>query len=360
MSTIKYLLCLNCHPKIGGQTLKKILAAFDDDTEKAWQAKESDLSRKLDKKIVDLIIETRNNYDPDSEIEKLKRLNIGYTTIFDKEYPAQLKELPDAPAILYIKGNIEVLKAPSLAVVGSRKFTNYGKVVGYKLAKDVADAGLTIISGLALGIDAVAHQAALDAEGKTVGVLGCGLDMIYPLANSNLAKKIIDSGGAVITELSPGTPPMKQNFPARNRIIAGLSLGTLVVEAAEESGSLITAFSALEYNREVFAVPGKINSETSLGANRLIQRGAKLVIDANDIFDELNIEIKSNQQKAKELTPASKEEEIILKTISQDGTIVDKIVQESGLNIIVVSTTLTMMEMKGIVENVGGVYHRKI
>lgn len=356
----KYLLTLNCHSKIGGQTLKKILAAFDDDAEKAWQAKESELNRKLDKKIVGIIIETRNNYNPEKEIEKLKKLNIGYITIFDKEYPAQLKELPDAPAILYIKGNIEVLKTASLAVVGSRKFSQYGKSVAYKLSKDVAAAGLTIVSGLALGIDAVAHQAALDAEGKTVGVLGCGLDMIYPLANSNLAKKIIDYGGAVITELSPGTPPLKQNFPARNRIIAGLSLGTLVVEAAEESGSLITAFSALEYNREVFAVPGNINSETSLGANRLIQRGAKLVMESDDIFDELNIEVKSNQQKAKELAPSSEEEKIILQMIGQEGTIVDKIVRESGLNIVVVSTTLTMMEMKGIVENVGGVYHKKV
>ena len=353
-------MALNCHQKIGGQTLKKILAAFDDNAEKAWQANEFELKRKLDQKIVELIIELRNNYDPDKEIEKLKRLNIGYITIFDKEYPAQLKELPDAPAILYIKGNIDILKTPSLAVVGSRKFTQYGKTVAYKLAKDVASAGLTVVSGLALGIDAVSHQSALDVGGKTIGVLGCGLDQIYPIANSNLAKQMIDSGNIIITELSPGTPPMKQNFPARNRIIAGLSMGTLVVEAAEESGSLITAFAALEYNREVFAVPGNINSETSVGANRLIQRGAKLVIDSKDIFDELNIEIKSNQQKAKELVPKTEEEEIILQLISRDGAIVDKIVQESGLNIVAVSTTLTMMEMKGMVENVGGVYHKKI
>ena len=339
--------------------MKKILAAFDDNAEKAWRANEFELKRRLDQKIVDSIIEARNNYDPDREIEKLKKLNIGYITIFDKEYPTQLMELFDAPAILYIKGNAEVLKLPSLAVVGSRKFTQYGKSAAYKLSTEVSSAGLSIVSGLALGIDAVAHQAALDAGGKTTGVLGCGLDKIYPIANSNLAKQIINSGGVIISELSPGTPPMKQNFPARNRIIAGLSLGTLVVEAAESSGSLITAFAALEYNREVFAVPGNFNSETSIGANRLIQKGAKLVIEAKDIFDELNIEVKSNQQKAKELSPKSEEEEIILKLISQDGAIIDKIVQESDLNIVVVSTTLTMMEMKGMVENVGGMYHKK-
>lgn len=356
----KYLIALNCHPKIGGQTLKKILATFSDNAEKAWKANELELKKKLDQKIVELIIETRNNYNPDKEIEKLKRLDIGYIAIFDKEYPAQLRELPDAPAILYIKGNYDILKSPSLAVVGSRKFTQYGKNVAYKLAKEVASAGLTVVSGLALGIDAVSHQAALDAGGKTIGVLGCGLDQIYPVANSNLAKQIIDSGSVIITELSPGTPPMKQNFPARNRIIAGLSLGTLVVEAAEESGSLITALSALEYNREVFAVPGSINSETSIGTNRLIQKGAKLVIDASDIFEELNIEVKSNQQKAKDIAPKTEEEEIILNLISREGSFVDNIVRQSGLNIVVVSATLTMMEMKGMVENVGGIYHKKI
>lgn len=353
------MLALNCHPKIGGQSLKKILAAFDDNAEKAWRANEFELKQKLDQKIVELIIEARNSCDPEKEIEKLKKLNIGYITIFDKEYPAQLNELFDAPAILYVKGNVAVLKMPSLAVVGSRKFTQYGKASAYKLSKDVADAGLAIVSGLALGIDAVAHQAALDAGGKTIGVLGCGLDRIYPLANSNLAKQVVDFGGVIISELSLGTPPMKQNFPARNRIIAGLSLGTLVVEAAEESGSLITALAALEYNREVFAVPGNINLETSIGANRLIQKGAKLVIDSKDIFEELNVEAKSNQQKAKELTAKTEEEKIILRLISQDGAIIDKIVQESGLNIVVISATLTIMEMKGMVENVGGVYHKK-
>ena len=353
-------MALNCHPKIGGQTLKKILAAFDDNMEKAWQAKESELKYRLDQKIVDLIVESRNSYKPDKEIAKLKRLNIGYITIFDKEYPAQLKELPDAPAILYVKGDVDILKLPSLAIVGSRKFTQYGKLMANKLAKDVSDAGLVVVSGLALGIDAVAHQATLEVQGKTIGVLGCGLNQIYPIANSNLAKEVVNTGGVIISELSPGTPPLKQNFPARNRIIAGLSLGTLVIEAAEESGSLITALSALEYNREVFAVPGNVNSETSIGTNRLIQKGAKLVINADDIFDELNIEVKSNQQKAKALAPRTDEEEMILELISRDGAVIDKIVQQSGLNIIVISTTLTIMEMKGMVENVGGIYHKKV
>lgn len=356
----QFLLALNCHPKIGSQTLKKILAAFDDNIEKAWQANQAQLKKRLDQKIVDLILEAREKYSPEKEITKLQKLNIGYFTIFDKEYPLQLKELPDAPVLLYVKGDAEILKTPSLAVVGSRKFTQYGKSVGYKLSEEAALSGLTVVSGLALGIDAIAHQATLDANGKTIGVLGCGLDRIYPVANFNLGKKIIDSGGAIISELSLGTPPMKQNFPARNRIIAGLSLGTLVVEAAEESGSLITALSALEYNREVFAVPGNIDAENSAGTNQLIQRGAKLVMSAEDIFEELNIEVKSVEQKAKEIVPQSEEEEIILSLIGAEGAYADKIVQESGLNVVIVNTTLTIMEMKGILENVGGIYRKKI
>ena len=355
----KYLLALNCHQKIGSQTLKKILAAFDDDIEKAWKSSDFEINKKLEPKIAELLKESQKLFDPEKEIEKIKKLNIGYITIFDKSYPQQLKELPDAPVILYIKGNVEILKEPSLAVVGSRKFSPYGKMAAYKLSKESAEAGLVIVSGLALGIDAVAHLAALDANGKTIGVLGCGLDRIYPANNIGLSKKIIETGGAVVSELSPGTPPLRHNFPARNRIIAGLSLGTLVIEAAESSGALITAYEALEYNREVFAVPGNINSETSQGTNRLIQKGAKLVISTEDIFEELNIEFKKSAKRAKEMLPESKEEKIILDLIAKKDLLVDNIIEQSELNVIEINTALTMMEMKGIIENVGGIYRRK-
>lgn len=305
------------------------------------------------------MIESQKMYDPEREIEKILKLNIGYITIFDQAYPTQLNELPDGPVILYIKGNAEILKEPSLAVVGSRKFTSYGKTVAYKLTRESAEAGLVIISGLALGIDTIAHFAVLDAKAKTVAVLGCGLDQVYPACNLGLAKNIIEMGGAIVSELSPGTPPLKHNFPSRNRIIAGLSLGTLVIEAAESSGALITAYEALEYNREVFAVPGNINSETSFGPNRLIQKGAKLVISTEDIFEELNVEFKQSQEKAKEMLPESKEEIIILDLIAKKDMLVDNIIEQSDLNVIEINTALTMMEMKGIIENVGGIYRKK-
>lgn len=350
----KYLLALNAHEKIGSQTLKKALAAFDDNPEKLWKAGDNDIRKKIESKVANLIIEAKNQFDPEVEIEKLQKFNIGYMTMYDKNYPTLLKEIPDSPAILYIRGSISAFKNPSIGIVGSRKFTHYGQKVAYQLSKSCSEAGLSIVSGLALGIDGVAHKAVLDAGGITIGVLGCGLDKIYPASNLNLAREIIEKGGAIISELPPGTPPLKFNFPARNRIIAGLSLGVLVVEAAEQSGALITAYQALEYNREVFAVPGNIDSETSKGTNLLIQKGAKLVSSAEDIFSELNIKLKKSEQKSKEILPNTEEEKKILEILKSGERIIDNIMAESELNIVAVNMALTTMEMKGMVENIGG------
>ena len=334
--------------------MKKALAPFGNNPEKLWNATESILRKNLDEKTANLIIEAKNQFDPEVEINKLQSLNIGYTTIYDKSYPALLKEAHDNPVILYVKGDIAALKMPGIAVVGSRKFTHYGQKVAYQLSKSCSSAGLCIISGLALGIDAVAHKAAMDAGSITVGVLGCGLDQIYPASNLNLGREMLEKGGAIVSEFPPGTPPLKYNFPARNRIIAGLSLGTLVIEAAEQSGALITAYQALEYNREVFAVPGNIDSETSKGTNLLIQKGAKPVMKPEDIFEDLNIETKKAEQKAQEILPETKDEKNILKIIKKGEKNINDIVLDSELNIIAVNTTLSIMEMKGLVDNIGG------
>jgi len=301
-----------------------------------------------------LIIEARDNYDPDKEIETLKKYDIGYITMYDKSYPQLLLEIPDCPVILYIKGNIESLSAPSIGIVGSRKYTDYGRTSAKRFSKECVSGGLNIISGLALGIDAIAHREALDAGGITVGVLGCGLDQIYPTSNAILADEMIAKKGAVVSEYPPGTPPYKQNFPLRNRIIAGLSLGVLVVEAAEKSGALITAYSALDYNREVFAIPGNINCESSIGSNQLIQKGAKLVTKVEDIFDELNVDLIKDETKAKELLPENEEEKILLELLTKEEKNIDEIIHQSNLNVIAVNSTLSLMEMKGMVENIGG------
>lgn len=350
----EFLLVLNAHEKIGSQTIKKALAPFDDNVEKLWKASNFKLNEKLGDKIANLVIEAKTQFNVEEEIKKLQKLNIGYITMYDKSYPQLLKETPDFPALLYMRGNVLALKMPSIAVVGSRKYTNYGRKIAYNLSKSCAEAGLSIVSGLALGIDAMAHRAALDADGTTVGVLGCGLDNIYPAANFSLGREIIEKGGAIISEFPPGTPPLVHHFPQRNRIIAGLSMGTLIVEAAEKSGALITAYCALDYNREVFAVPGNIDSEMSKGTNILIQKGAKMVTKAEDIFEELDIKVKRAEQKSKEIFPESEEEKIVVECLSSGDKSIDEIISERKINIIALSSALSMMEMKGMVENLGG------
>ena len=355
----KYLLALNAHQHIGSQTIKKILMVVPDPS-LLWERGAQILNGKIDQKIVDYVKEVLTNIDPDKEIEKLTRYGVGYLTIFDSAYPSLLKEVYDAPVVLYVRGKLATNGDLNLGVVGSRKYTDYGKMAAYKLSKECAHSGLTIVSGLALGIDAEAHRAALDAGGVTIGVLGCGLDTVYPVSNYQLAKEMIEKGGAIISEFSIGTPPLRYNFPARNRIIAGLSKGLLVVEAAEKSGALITAYQSLEYNRDVFAVPGEINSPNSFGTNKLIQSGAKLTMTSEDILNEYNIEKTEFETEAKEMLPESDNEKKILETLSKSAINIDQIIEKSGLNVIAISSALSLLEMKGLVKNMGGGRYKKI
>ncbi|PIS07819.1 DNA-protecting protein DprA [Candidatus Berkelbacteria bacterium CG10_big_fil_rev_8_21_14_0_10_43_13] len=349
----KYLLALAANPKIGSQTLKKITAAFADPAE-IWQISGGEIRSKLGEKIALNVVEARKKFNPDEEISKLSKLDVGYITMYDKEYPPLLREIPDYPVILFVRGDPKVLNMPSIAVVGSRKYSTYGAKVATTLTGGCTSNGLVIVSGLALGIDAIAHRSALDNWGITVGVVGCGLDRIYPVSNYQLGEEIISSGGTIISEFPLGVPPMKQNFPMRNRIIAGLALGTLVIEAAESSGSLITAGLALEYNREVFAVPGNIDSQTSAGTNKLIKDGAIPVTEAGDILKVLNIEEKTNQTKSREILPETDEEKKIAEALANGEKSGDELVHLTKLNVISLNMTLTTMEMKGMIENIGG------
>lgn len=347
----KYYVALSQSPKIGARTFFKLKEVFGS-MEKVWR--ESKLSKRgLPTGIFEAILDLRKRIDPDEEMAKLAKHQVGVITIEDKNYPILLKEIPDPPAILYYKGEIKKEEI-SLAVVGSRKYSHYGRQVTEKFVMPLASSGVSIISGLALGIDSIAHKAALEAEGRTLGVLACGLDQIYPYSNQRLAGEIIAKGGAIISEFPLFMPALRYNFPIRNRIIAGLSQATLVIEAGEISGTMLTAAAALDYNRQVLAVPGEIFSQTSLGTNRLIQMGAKLISNENDIFEELNLKSAKNQQKAKEILPESKEEEKILSILSNKPISIDKIIQKIKFDISVVSPTLTLMEMKGMVRNVGG------
>lgn len=349
----KYWVALSTHQKIGARTFAKLHKRFQK-LENVWQAGQKDLAEAgLDLGQIEAVREIIAQKDPDKEVERLKKYQIDVLILPDKNYPKILKEIPDPPGILYIRGRLLPEDELAIAVVGSRKFSPYGQRATQEIVYPLARGKLTIISGLALGIDSFAHKAALDAKGRTIAVLACGLDQIYPIANIRLADKILASEGAIISEFPLGMPALTFNFPIRNRIIAGLSLGTVVIECAEGSGSLLTAAAALDYNREVFAVPGGIFSETSEGTNRLIKMGAKIVTSWRDILEELAIQEKVASVKASEIIGDTKEEKILLKLLKQP-VLVDVLVAKSGLDIPAVNSTLIQMEMKGKIRNLGG------
>jgi len=281
--------------------------------------------------------------------DEIKRI-----TIEDKNYPEQLKEIKNAPKILYFKGEIKP-KELCFAVVGTRRYFSYGKQVALEITGNLAEAGLTVVSGLAPGIDTFAHTAVTEQGKRTIAVLGTGLDekSIYPKENIELARKIIELGGCLISEYPPGTRGTRFTFPERNRIISGLSLGTLVIEAKEKSGALITANFAFSQKRKVFAVPGTIYASNSQGPNLLIKRGAKLVDNANDILQELNLPTRLASRSEAGGTQTL-EENLILNTLKEEALHLDKIIEKTKLNTAVVASTLTILEIRGKVRNLGG------
>lgn len=328
--------------------------------EKAWNANEKNFqniffekenNKNRDNDILKKFSLKREKINPENEFEKLEAEKVKILTIKDKNYPKKLKQIPHPPALLYVKGEILPQDENAIAVVGTRRLSKYGETAAKKLAEDLAKAGLTIVSGLALGIDARAHEAALKAGGRTIGVIGSGLNKenFYPEENWKLAQNIFQNG-AVISEYPLGERAWPQNFPLRNRIISGLSKGVIIVEAKEKSGALITAQIALEQNREVFAVPGSIFSQNSIGPNSLIKMGAKLTESANDVLEELGFEIPDKKSGNKILDDLEKK---ILELI-EEPTHIDEIIKKSGLAANQIITSLTIMELKGAVKNIGG------
>jgi len=286
----KYFHAFNLVGGIGPIGFKKLLSHFKS-LKDAWQSSSAEFARAgLKPSVVREISKRKRQIDPDRELEKVIKQNIGLVTIKDDDYPKLLKEIYAPPAVLYIRGKILPQDKLSLGIVGPRKISSYGKQITPLIAADICRMGLTIVSGLAQGVDTIAHQTALENGKRTIAVLGSGIDSrnIYPRSNLHLAERIIQNG-AVISEYPPGTKPLAQNFPQRNRIVSGLCLGIVVIEAGEKSGALITAKNALEQNREVFAVPGSILSPDSIGTNNLIKLGAKLINQTKDIFEELNL-----------------------------------------------------------------------
>lgn len=290
----KYFNAFNIIGGIGPIAFKKLLDYFKT-LENAWQADSVELTKaELNKSIVEKIIRQRPKINLDFEMERLDKEGIKLITIQDKDYPILLKEIYAPPALLYVRGKIPPGNNIGLGIVGSRQLSFYGQQTTPPLTAKLAQAGITIISGLAKGIDTLAHQATLEVGGQTIAVLGCGIDdkSVYPYSNRQLAERIAKNGGAVISEFPIGTQPLPQHFPQRNRIISGLSKGILVIEATKRSGALITAQNALEQNRDVFAIPGSVFSKNSFGPNNLIKMGAKLVNQVDDILQEFNLPTK--------------------------------------------------------------------
>lgn len=301
----------------------------------------------------------------DADLEWMQQSRAELVTAQDARYPALLKTIPTPPIALFARGNAELLTDHQLAIVGSRNPTRAGREIARDFSRTLATSGLVITSGLAMGIDAEAHAGALSApNGATIAVVGTGLDRLYPAKNRDIAERII-AEGLMISEFPPGTPPKAENFPRRNRIISGLSLGTLVVEAAWRSGSLITARLASEQGREIFAIPGSIHNPLARGCHRLIREGAKLVESAQDVLEELAplVNIRFDMPKTRPSTLDQKEEdpeyEQLLQIVGYDPTSVDVIVEQTGLTADVISSMLLILELQGKVEAApGGRYSR--
>jgi len=318
---------------------------------KAWEAREKELLEiGLGPKLTSRLIRFRHDFDPNSYFLRLREKKIECYFLDDENYPENLKKIDNPPFILYVKGTISPEDELAIAVVGTRKMTGYGGQVTESLVTELIGAGLTIVSGLARGVDSMAHRSALKAGGRTIAVLA-GLDVVYPPENTSLVEEIINGYGAVISEFPLGMRPMPGSFPARNRIISGLALGTVVIEAPQKSGALITARHAAEQGREVFAIPGPVTSPNAAGPAHLIKMGAKLVFNVNDILEELDIETEIGAKK--QIRAENPEEETILSLIKNEAKHIDDIVRESGFDSGKVASIMSLMEIKGKVRNLG-------
>lgn len=353
MKNLRYWVGFNIVRGVGPTRLRALLDYFGD-VERAWHAPVEGLrSAGLDRRSLENLLEARAALDLDRELERIAAVGARVLTWESPGYPRLLREIPDPPPVLYVKGTIVEEDAWAVAVVGTRRASSYGREVTRRLTATLARSGITIVSGLARGIDAEAHRAALKAAGRTIAVLGCGIDRMYPPEHRKLADQII-AHGALVSDYPLGTKPEGSNFPPRNRIISGLSLGVLVTNAGARSGALITADFAAEQGRDVFAVPGSILGRGSAGTNALIRDGATIVLGPEDILEELNLTMVAEQAEARQVLPADETEAQLLNHLSAEPTHVDELRQQSGLPISQVTSTLALMELKGMVRQVGG------
>jgi DNA processing protein len=353
LNSLGYWIGFNKARGIGPARLRALLDTFGS-VEKAWHAPADALREVgLDRRSLSNLLQARAELDLDAELAKVERQGVDVLTWDDPRYPARLQAINDPPPLLYVRGDLRPDDDWAVAIVGTRHASVYGKDAARVIATDLARAGVTIVSGLARGIDAQVHRATLDAGGRTIAVLGSGVDIIYPWENARLAEEII-ARGALISEYPLGTQPEASNFPPRNRIISGLSRGIIVVEAGEQSGALITADFAADQGRDVFAVPGNIFHRGSQGTNRLIRDGATPVLSANDVLEALNLTAVPQQVQAQMLFPTDPTEALLLDQLAEEPAHVDEVSRATGLPIAAVTSTLALMELKGLVRHAGG------
>jgi DNA processing protein len=339
---------------IGPARIARLLTQFGALSD-AWQAPADALRLALEPRALAELTSARRTIDPERQLEELWRREIRVLHAEHPEYPALLGEASGRPTVLYIRGQLLPADARSVGIVGTRRSTPYGRGTTERIAQALAAAEVTVVSGLARGIDAVAHHVALETGGRTVAVLGSGVDVIYPSEHRRLAERIVENG-AVISEQPPGAKPDAPNFPARNRIISGMSLGVVVIEAPARSGALITASFAADQGREVFVVPGNVGTPTSEGTNQLLRDGARIVRDGEDILADLGIGGTQPAQLALEL-PATAEETRVLGVLGSEPLHIDEIAEAADLPGREIAEALLMMELKGMVRNCGAQYY---
>jgi DNA processing protein len=348
-------------PSVGPKRIALLHEAFGN-LATAWAAPDGEVRKAFlqEGKTLDTIVDARRKIHPEENWKRILVAGVNVVTIVDEEYPLLLKQIHNAPAVLFCKGTLPKPEALLMAVVGTRVATAYGKTVTPLLVEPLVRAGIGIVSGLALGIDGLAHEAALAADGKTYAVVGTGLDLVYPPQHRELAARIVEKGGAIISEFPLGMQPLAQNFPQRNRIVSGMCAGTLVVEAGDKSGALLTAKLALDENREVFCVPGNITQETTRGTNKFIRLGAQLTTSADDILVALNLQPSEGETAHQPLDEnTTTEERNVLSKLSRTPVHVDELASLCDCDPSVINATLVTLELQGRVRNVGGLHYVK-
>ena len=359
MNRLLEILCLQSIDGLGPNRIMRLIHSFQN-KKSVLDATFEELSRieNINHVLAKKIIDFKDTSFAEKQLQHAKNGNIQLISYWDSDYPDSLKAIYDPPVLLFAKGDSRLLKSDGIAIVGTRRASSYGKSIAEKLARELSEMGLTVFSGMAKGIDTYAHRGALLGKGKTVAVLGCGVNVVYPAVNRELYQKII-SDGLVVSEFPINTEPSPPFFPRRNRIVSGLSAGTVVVEAGEKSGALITAYLALEQNKEVFAIPGPINSVGSSGPHRLLREGAKLVEDVSDILAELK-QFSNLSQKKKEDPVLSGSEKILWNLLSQEPMHIDLLSEKAEMSMSDTLATLLTLELKQSVQQLSGMMYVRL